>query len=78
MTTETRHLTVEAPAGTPFIDTVREFTIAQHMQYLLESAVVLHANPNFDLDLTLLRGRVYLRNNKDKGPAKVCRTFCSI
>ncbi|WP_432562290.1 SRPBCC family protein [Kineococcus sp. SYSU DK003] len=25
MTTETRHLTVEAPAGTPFIDTVREF-----------------------------------------------------
>jgi hypothetical protein len=36
----------------------------------LESSVVLHANPQFDLDFTHSRGRVYLLNEKD-GPATV-------
>src|SRR5262249_45967396 len=47
-----------------------------HMQeYLAESAVQLHKNDKFDLDLTLLRGRIYLRNRKDKGPLKVRLRF---
>jgi hypothetical protein len=56
---------------------VREFTLYAKQQYLGESAVVLHKNDKFDLDLTLLRGRVYLRNNKDKGEAKVRLRFQS-
>ncbi len=43
--------------------------------FLLESAVVLHANPDFDLELTLHRGRIYLSNHKDKGPATVRLRF---
>jgi hypothetical protein len=39
---------------------------------VLESAVVLHANPDFDLDFTLDRGRVDVSlPEKEKGPAKV-------
>ena len=38
---------------------------------LLESAVTLHHNPEKDLELTLHRGRIYLTNRKDKGPARV-------
>jgi hypothetical protein len=37
----------------------------------LESAVVLHDSRAFDLDLSLLRGRVVLANRKAKGPARV-------
>ncbi len=37
----------------------------------LESAVVLHDSRAFDLDFSLLRGRVVLANRKDKGPAQV-------
>ncbi len=33
---------------------------------LMESEVVLHHNPDFDLDLTLNRGRIYLVNGKDR------------
>ena len=38
---------------------------------VLESAVVLHDTPGFDLDLTLERGRVVLVSGKDKEPARV-------
>jgi serine/threonine protein kinase len=53
----------------------REFTLYAKQQYLGESAVVLHKNEQFDLDLTLLRGRLYLRNSKSKGDAKVRLRF---
>jgi hypothetical protein len=48
---------------------VREFSTNPLMDFLMDSAVVLHPNKEFDMDLTLLRGRVYLRNHKKKGPA---------
>jgi hypothetical protein len=55
---------------------VRDFTIAPIMDYLMDSAVILHApGDNFDLDLTLLRGRIFLRNGKDKGKATVRLRF---
>jgi hypothetical protein len=38
---------------------------------VLESAVILHDNPDYDLDLTLVRGRVFLTNNQAKGPARI-------
>ncbi|MFQ3650645.1 MAG: hypothetical protein SNJ75_09945 [Gemmataceae bacterium] len=42
------------------------------MNLLLESTVTLHAPPpNLDLDLTLQRGRIYLRNAKESGPCKI-------
>ncbi len=37
--------------------------------------MILHKNDKFDLDMTLLRGRVYLRNNKTKGAVKVRLRF---
>ncbi len=42
---------------------------------LYESAVTLHVNSKIDLELTLERGRVYLANVKDKGPARVRLRF---
>jgi hypothetical protein len=55
---------------------VREFTLYPETQsFLGESAVVLHKNDKFDLDITLLRGRIYLRNNKEKGEVKVRLRF---
>jgi hypothetical protein len=38
---------------------------------VLESAVVLHDNPAFDLDFTLERGRVKLVSTKEKEPARI-------
>jgi hypothetical protein len=38
---------------------------------ILESAVILHANPDFDLDLTLARGNVRFINRKEKGAARI-------
>jgi hypothetical protein len=38
---------------------------------VLESAVVLHDSSAYDLDFTLLRGRVVLTNKKKKGPARI-------
>jgi hypothetical protein len=38
---------------------------------IIESAVVLHANPDVDLDFTLDRGRVEVTNRKEKGAAHV-------
>jgi hypothetical protein len=54
--------------------TVPRFTPAV-LAPLFESAVTLHANPKFDLDLTLDRGRLFLANAKDKGPARVRLRF---
>jgi hypothetical protein len=42
---------------------------------VLESAVVLHANPAFDLDFTLDRGRAVIANQKSSGPARVRLRF---
>ena len=43
---------------------------------LLESAATLHPAPrDLDADLTLQRGRVYLSNRKEKGPARVRLRF---
>jgi hypothetical protein len=38
---------------------------------VLESAVMLHDSSHYDLDFTLLRGRVVLTNIRTKGPTKV-------
>src|SRR5262249_5614141 len=38
---------------------------------VLESAVILHENPNADLDFTLDRGRVDITNRKTRGAAHV-------
>jgi hypothetical protein len=38
---------------------------------VLESAVILHDSRAYDLDLTLMRGRIVLTNVKKEGPAKV-------
>jgi hypothetical protein len=46
------------------------------MNLLLESTVTLHAAPaGIDLDLTLVRGRIYLRNAKESGPCKIRLRF---
>jgi hypothetical protein len=37
----------------------------------LQSAVILHDSRAFDLDVTLLRGRIVLTNRREKGPARV-------
>jgi hypothetical protein len=42
---------------------------------VMESAVTLHANPDFDLDLTLQRGRVVFANRKENGPATIRLRF---
>ncbi len=36
-----------------------------------ESCVILHDSRAYDLDFTLVRGRVVLTNSRDKGPAKI-------
>jgi hypothetical protein len=52
-----------------------EFSRGPVMDFLMESAVVLHKpETEFDLDLTLERGRIYLSNHKP-GPAKVRLRF---
>ncbi len=38
---------------------------------VVESVVILHANPAFDLDFTLDHGRVLLSHRKPEGPARV-------
>ena len=49
---------------------VREFSVFQFQDFLAESVVKLHKNDKFDLDMTLLRGRVYLSNVKGKDDGK--------
>src|SRR5262249_26339434 len=48
---------------------LREFAADPFMALLMESAVRLHKNPEFDADLTLDRGRVYLSSHKQNGAA---------
>ncbi len=53
---------------------VSQFSIHPLMDYLLESAIVLHQTKDFDADLTLLRGRIYVSNSSkpvESRPAKV-------
>jgi hypothetical protein len=50
---------------------IPSFSISPRMNLLLESSVILHQSDAFDLDMTLVRGRVYVRNTKPKGPARV-------
>src|SRR5262249_2196488 len=38
---------------------------------VLESSVILHDSRAYDLDFTLVRGRVVLTNTKEKGAAKI-------
>jgi hypothetical protein len=54
---------------------MREFSRDRLTDFLLESAVVLHKNPDFDADLTFERGRIYLSNHKDTGAARVRLRF---
>jgi hypothetical protein len=56
---------------------VREFSVDPFQEFLMDSAVVLHQNPHLDLDLTLDRGRIYLTNVKEKGPAKIRLRFAT-
>jgi hypothetical protein len=42
---------------------------------LLETAIVLHQTADFDADLTLDRGRLYITNTKGSGPASVRLRF---
>jgi hypothetical protein len=50
---------------------VREFAPTEQMTLLMEPAVVLHESRDFDLDLTLLRGRIYLSNRTKEEAVKV-------
>jgi hypothetical protein len=50
---------------------VPQFATDRMMAFLSESAVVLHPSRDVDLDFTLNRGRVYVSNHKEQGPAKV-------
>jgi hypothetical protein len=50
---------------------VPAFALGLPQEFLLESAVILHASKDVDLDLTLLRGRIFLTNRKTRGPARV-------
>ena len=54
---------------------VPQFALAPPQLNLLESAVVLHKSKDVDLDLSLLRGRIFLTNRKDKGPARIRLRF---
>jgi hypothetical protein len=54
---------------------IPQFSTHPLMDLLLESAVVLYQGKDFDADLTLQGGRLYLSNHKDKGPAKVRLRF---
>ena len=54
---------------------LRDFTLAPVQDNLMESSVVLHASDKFDLDLTLLRGRIFLTNQKDSGACKIRLRF---
>ncbi len=54
---------------------VRDFAVADIMKTMLDSAVVFHPSKEFDLDLTLQHGRIYLANRKDKGPATIRLRF---
>jgi hypothetical protein len=50
---------------------VPEFSLFPDMNYLQESALVLHKSKDTDADLTLQCGRLYVSNHKNKGAAAV-------
>ncbi len=53
---------------------VTQFSIHEGMDLLFDSAVVLYQNKDFDADVELLRGRLYVSNRSkpvERGPAKV-------
>jgi hypothetical protein len=54
---------------------VLDFSLFTEQTFLGESVVVLHQSDKFDLDLTLLRGRIFLQNKKEKGPLTVRLRF---
>jgi hypothetical protein len=56
---------------------VPEFAMTQMMAFQMESAVILHTSETFDLDLTLLRGRIFLSNRKERGPCKIRLRFAT-
>jgi hypothetical protein len=56
------------------LEELMEVSVQAVSEPCLESAVILHANPKFDLDFTLSRGRVYISNDKE-GPASVRLRF---
>lgn len=68
---------VQTPSGVSVMlrGMVRELSFNPVTNFLLDSAVTLHVNPKFDLDMTLQRGRVYLANRKEKGPVKLRLRF---
>src|SRR5262249_6059684 len=49
------------------------FSLFPDMNYLQESAVVLHKSKDADAELTLRNGRLYVSNHKDKGAEAVVR-----
>jgi hypothetical protein len=51
------------------------YAMTPRQLYVLDTAVTLHQSNDVELDLTLLRGRVYLSNRKPDGPAKVRLRF---
>ena len=57
-------------AGLLLRGNTREFSIHPFQDFLAESTVQLHKNDKFDLDMTLLRGRVYISNRKPKDEGK--------
>jgi hypothetical protein len=56
---------------------LREFNLFDDQDYLMDSTVILHPNAAFDLDLTVERGRLYLENIKEKGPANIRLRFAN-
>ena len=50
---------------------IPEIALLPRMRDLLESVATLHANPEFDIDMTLHRGRIFLTNTREKGPLRV-------
>jgi hypothetical protein len=64
-------LTTKGGAGLLLRGHVPEFSRHPLQDFMMESAVVLHKNDKFDLDLTLQRGRIYLSNTRGKGKGTV-------
>jgi hypothetical protein len=47
------------------------FATESMMNFLFDSAVVIHPSKDVDLDFTLTRGRTYISNHKGQGEAKI-------
>jgi hypothetical protein len=64
---------VRTPGGAALLlrSNLPQFSLHPIMDYLLDSAVTLHQNKDFDLDFTFERGRVYVSSRKAAGLLKV-------